>query len=85
MTVIKEILNGWANLIKDTFNELDAEAKNLSESRLSICNNCDIRLGNICNPSKVGKHVDGSIRRGCGCNIAAKSMSKKSRCPLGKW
>lgn len=85
MSVIKDILTGWGSLIKSHFDNLDNDTKKLSEERLSICDSCDIRLGSICNPSKVGKHVDGRIKRGCGCNIAAKSMVKHAKCPLGKW
>ena len=85
MSTIKNILSGWGNLIKANFDKLDDSVKKLSEERLNICDSCDIRLGSICNPSKVGRHVDGSIKRGCGCNIAAKSMVKHAKCPLGKW
>lgn len=86
MNKLNDILEGWANLIKDTFNGLDGQTKKVSEYRLNICNECDIRTGNICNPSKIGKHIkSGVLMRGCGCNIAAKSMSKRSKCPLGKW
>ena len=86
MSGIKDILNGWANLIKDTFNGLDPETKKLSEERLNICHSCDIRLGSICDPRKMGIHIKtGHLTRGCGCNIAAKTMNKNSKCPLGKW
>ena len=86
MSVIKDILTGWGSLIKSHFDNLDNDTKKLSEERLSICDSCDIRLGSICNPSKTGIHVKtGNLRKGCGCNIAAKSMVKHAQCPLGKW
>jgi len=83
---IKNILDGWANLIKDRFNELEPHVKEISQERLSICDSCDIRLGSICNPRKMGIHIKtGKLSKGCGCNIAAKTMSVRSQCPLGKW
>lgn len=83
---VKNILNGWANLIKDIFNELEPDIKKISEERLNICNSCDIRLGSICDPRKMGIHIEtAKLSRGCGCNIAAKTMSMRSQCPLGKW
>lgn len=86
MSVIKNILNGWANLIKDSFNQLDTDLKKMSEERLNICDSCDIRLGSVCDPRKMGTHIEtGHLKRGCGCNIAAKTMNVNSKCPLGKW
>jgi hypothetical protein len=86
LSQINEILTGWANLIKNGFNMLNDEYKELSASRLLICHTCDMRMGSICNPTKVSKHiVTGNLTRGCGCNIAAKSMGPKGKCPLGKW
>ena len=86
MAKIVDILDGWANLVKDRFNRLDKETKELSEERLNICDSCDIRLGSVCNPSKYGVNIQtGKLSRGCGCNIAAKTMVSASRCPLGKW
>jgi hypothetical protein len=86
MSKIFEILEGWGNLIKDGFNMLDAESKELSESRLLHCHGCDMRLGSICNPNRVAPHkVTNNLTRGCGCNIAAKSMTLLAQCPLGNW
>ena len=86
MSKINEILDGWANLVKDRFGNLDEDVKKISQERLNTCDSCDIRMGSICNPSKVGLNVQtGKLERGCGCNIAAKTMSPRSRCPLGKW
>jgi hypothetical protein len=80
------ILNGWANLIKDAFGKLNEEQKALSKKRLSICDTCQIRSGNICNPKRMERHIEtGALSRGCGCNIAAKSMVKHAKCPVGKW
>lgn len=84
--MIKDIIEGWANVVKDRFNQLDPETKKVSEDRLMLCNICDIRTGNTCDPRKLGEHVDnGRLVRGCGCNISAKTLSTNSKCPLGKW
>ena len=66
---------GWANYLKDEFNVLDDETKELSTKRLLICNRCDLRTGNVCDRSKGG----------CGCPITQKSFSSTSSCPLKKW
>jgi len=45
-----------------------------------------MRSGHKCDPRKQGKNVKtGNTVNGCGCNIAAKTMSPGSSCPLGKW
>jgi len=86
MSKINQILDGWANLIKDRFGNLSEDLKKISQERLNICDSCDIRLGSICNPSMTGVNIQtGKLQRGCGCNIAAKTMSTNAKCPLGKW
>lgn len=83
---INEILTGWAHLIKDKFNTLDPQLKALSEKRLNQCNECGLRSGSVCDPTKVAPHtVTGNLTRGCGCNLSAKTLSPRSKCPLGKW
>lgn len=86
MGKINEILDGWGNLIKNSFGILDEQTKELSAQRLLLCNMCKIRTGNTCDPNKVIAHIKtGDMIRGCGCNIAAKTLSRKSQCPAGKW
>ena len=86
MSKIIEIIEGWANVVKDQFDAVDVVTKSISEKRLLKCNTCDIRLGNTCSPNKWGTHViTEQLVNGCGCNIAAKTLSPSSRCPLGKW
>jgi hypothetical protein len=83
---IVEIIEGWANVIKDNFGVIDPITKTISTKRLLKCNVCDIREGNICSPSKFGTNIITERRtNGCGCNIAAKTLSPSSQCPLGKW
>jgi|TARA_B110000908_G_C10097121_1_gene376843 hypothetical protein len=83
---INQIFTGWANYVKNKFDILSPEIKVLSESRLLECDACHMRSGHQCDPRKKGKHVkSGNTVNGCGCNIAAKTMSPGSICPLGKW
>jgi len=86
MKIIKDILQGWGNLVKDQFNLLDQETKELSELRLYNCHYCHLRDGSTCSPGRVGKHIEsGQLVNGCGCNIAAKTLAPDAKCPLGKW
>lgn len=95
-TKLQEILSGWANEIKDNFNKLPEEIKKLSEERLLICNTCDVRKNEVCSSSNKGVAVKsfmygkklrekGTIYKGCGCPLKAKTKSVTSVCPLGKW
>ena len=86
MSKIIEIVEGWANVVKDQFNAVDPVTKAVSKKRLLECNDCDIRVGNTCSPQKWGTNIITEQRvNGCGCNIAAKTLSPSSQCPLGKW
>lgn len=80
------ILEGWGNLVKDEFNMLDSEIKEIASERMLICNSCDIRNGRSCSPERYGIHKKtGKLTNGCGCRIDAKTLSPNSECPLGKW
>ena len=86
MSQILEIIEGWGNVIKDQFNAVDPVTKAVSKKRLQLCDPCDIRQGNTCSPQRTGIHeITGHVAKGCGCNIAAKTLSPSSQCPLGKW
>tara|TARA_B110000003_G_C16628538_1_gene525771 strand:+ start:828 stop:1088 length:261 start_codon:yes stop_codon:yes gene_type:complete len=86
MSKLSEIIEGWGNLIKDQFNAVDPITKELSKKRLLECNVCSLRQGNMCSPYIFGYHIETNHRlNGCGCNIAAKTLSRSSKCPLGKW
>lgn len=86
MGKLNEILDGWGNVLKDKFGILDEQTRQLAESRLLYCNLCSIRNGNTCDPNKSIINVrTQQIAKGCGCNIAAKTLSPKSQCPAGKW
>ena len=86
MSQIKQILEGWGNVIKDQFNAVDPVTKAVSKKRLELCDPCGLRQGNTCSPQIYGYHVITEKRvNGCGCNISAKTLSPSSQCPLGKW
>lgn len=86
MSKIKEILEGWGNMFFQNFGGLAPEIQKRADERLSVCHDCKIRSGVICDPTKVGTNEKtGKISRGCGCHLRAKAMSANSECPLGKW
>jgi hypothetical protein len=96
LQIISEILNGWGNQIKDEFGILEPQIKKEAEKRLLICNTCPLRSKNSCSGSLKGKAVKNFVYQtqirekgveyyGCGCNLAAKTKSPLSDCPLGKW
>jgi len=86
MSQLREILEGWGNVIKDQFNAVDPVTKAVSKKRLELCDPCGLRQGNTCSPQIYGYHVitEKRVNR-CGCNISAKTLSPSSQCPLGKW
>lgn len=86
MSKLKEIFDGWGNLVKDKFGTLNEEVKIMAQIRLEQCHTCRMRSGNVCDPTKQLKHiVTEQLVRGCGCNISAKTLSPDSECPAGKW
>lgn len=86
MGQLKEILDGWGNVVKDKFGTLNEEIKIMAQIRLEQCNTCSNRNGNMCDPTRKIKHiVTEQMVRGCGCNLTAKTLSPDSECPAGKW
>ena len=84
--LLKNILEGWGNWALKEFKLLDPEIVQMSKLRLLICDVCDMRTGQICNPNKQGVNIETQeIRNGCGCVIPPKTLSPHSECPLGKW
>ncbi len=86
MSKLNEIINGWANVVKDKIGTLDPKLKVIAENRLILCNLCDMRVNNTCSTKKVGINIITKKEvNGCGCNISAKTLSPESKCPLSKW
>jgi len=84
------------DIVEGHLNELTGKHKDLSEKRLSICNNCPIvkqsGIGPICDSDKwINKNNESSeeyfegATRGCGCRLSAKTALKHARCIIGKW
>ena len=83
---INQILEGWGNLIKDRLNLLHPPIKAVAEIRLQHCDKCSIRKNNICDPNGIITNVITKKEvKGCGCNIAAKTLAMGAACPAGKW
>jgi hypothetical protein len=86
MGQLNEILDGWGNLLKSNFGLLGEEYRLMAEERLLHCNSCSIRVANTCDPNQTIRNVKtNQMVKGCGCNIAAKTLSRQSKCPAGKW
>lgn len=84
--MVKEIIEGWANLTLDELGLLDQDIKEVAEYRLAHCTTCTMRVGNSCSRSKEGINVKTlELKKGCGCNLSAKTKSPSSKCPLSKW
>lgn len=80
------MITGWARVAMQKLDMLPQHLKEISNARLKICDECRMRVGNTCSRSKVDVHVKtGKQVRGCGCNLAAKTLEEKQKCPLGKW
>ena len=50
MSKVVEIIEGWANVVKDQFNAVDPVTKAVSKKRLLHCDECEIRQNNTCSP-----------------------------------
>lgn len=77
MKKLKEIFSGWWNYFFR-----NEEIEKLSESRMKICNDCEIidRTGIKCAlPGSQPCCGD------CGCPLSKLTRSKESTCPLNKW
>jgi len=86
MSKLNEIINGWANVVKDKIGTLDPKLKVMAANRLLLCNSCDMRVNNTCSTKKVGINIiTKNETKGCGCNISAKTLVPESECPLSKW
>jgi hypothetical protein len=86
MANIIHILEGWGNYVRQQFDVLDSDTQKLASDRLLYCDSCHMRTGNSCDTQKWDYHVVTKQKTfGCGCNISAKTLSKGSVCPVGKW
>lgn len=82
----KAIITGWANLGLNKLDMLNSDLKEVSEYRLAHCHTCSMRIGNTCSRDKEGIDVKTlETKKGCGCNLSAKTLVLESKCPLSKW
>ena len=83
---VGQILEGWTNLLKSKFDELDEELLELSKKRILVCHECSLFKNNKCDKSNMISHIKtGEMVRGCGCVLPAKTMCRECECPAGKW
>ncbi len=67
--VIKNIFQGWFNLLLDKIS--DIKYKSYFDERMNICRSCQDNKDGICGI--------------CHCVLKAKTKSEDSACPLKKW
>lgn len=87
LTGIKKVVDigdGVMNKGKEVIGILEEERIKEKERRLKICSLCSLNDNGYCS-SKRYEEVLGQRVYGCGCNLELKSLSKNSKCPLGKW
>lgn len=83
---VKPIVEGFSKLFLDKLNLLPKSERDIASKRYRHCLSCTLREGNTCNTKRSAPRMsDGAIQNGCGCNLAAKTKSMKSKCPLEKW
>ena len=70
---MREIAEGWLNYVTK-----NPEMKDEAERRIGVCLPCNEN-------STKGEIKTTSTCKACGCVLLAKSFSKKSTCPKGKW
>jgi hypothetical protein len=79
-----DITDGVYHKGVELINGLSEERRVEKDRRLGICKGCSLYNNGYCD-SKRYEEVDGYKVYGCGCNLELKSLSSRSRCPLGKW
>lgn len=82
MNTLVEIAKGWANLLTD-------HNRDLSLSRLEICDGCEHKrqlnaAGTLILSAINGKHSVYYCAE-CGCPLAALTRVAESECKAGKW
>lgn len=84
--MLGEIAKGWGYDLLSQFNACPPEIMEIAQKRLYHCDSCVVRDRGTCSSARIARHVEtGQFEKGCGCPLAKKSKSPKSKCPLGKW
>lgn len=88
---------GVADILQGHTNELLGLNKNISKTRLAICEKCPLYkttlAGPICNSKlwldvktkDVSTKQKAGYKRGCGCRLLAKTTLPYASCPTGQW
>lgn len=82
---VKNIINGWGNLLRSKTIGVKDHIQAQADQRLAICKSCNLYNGTTCSTKKANHVVTGEELVGCGCPISAKVMSQHDTCPIGKW
>lgn len=83
---VKNIVDGFTELAKDTVGLVDEETKEMAVKRFRHCVSCTVRTNSVCDQYKEGINIEtGESTFGCGCILNAKTLAKDSECPLKKW
>lgn len=72
MSKAKEILSGYAGLLKSKVGLSSEQENEIAEARLDICSKC---------PYGTGR----STCKRCGCVLKAKARCMECKCPEKKW
>lgn len=72
--VMKVMIKLW-HIIKGTFYNIIGKNKQLSSTRMKICNQCECRLN-----TKLGDFCGE-----CGCLLTSKTKVREEKCPNDKW
>ena len=69
---IKNVTEGYYNLLKHKIKISRKDIEDMSQFRLEVCASCeDLRKDLSCDV--------------CGCDLNAKTRATKAKCPVGKW
>ena len=68
---LRNIAEGYLNLIKKGFRVTNKDVEDLSRWRTNICKECENKENVIC--------------KLCGCILAAKTRVLEEKCPIDKW
>ena len=87
----------FGQIIKGHFNEIVQNEEELYNTRIAICNTCQLMemtaFGKVCSSKKYLNQKTQTITsfpcptcvNGCGCRLDAKTRVKEAKCPLNKW
>lgn len=70
---LQQILDGYTNLLRAKFNNLDENTIAIAKERYTICLSCPYRNTLLDNCKR------------CGCYLPAKTRTLGASCPIGKW